>query len=71
MIVLSVDPTLLYLLDDPKDPVAVWQLLLNQFQKKMWANWLALRHRLHSLRLREGQSVQEHVKAMTEVFNEL
>ena len=42
-IVLAVEPSLLYLIGDPKDPVAVWQKLQNQFQKKTWANKLALR----------------------------
>ncbi len=53
----SVDPTLLYLLGDPEDPVAVWK---KQFQKKTWANKLELRRRLYTLRLKEGDSVQEH-----------
>ena len=70
-IVLSVDPSLLYLIGDPEDPVAVWKKLSDQFQKKTWANKLVLRRRLHSLRLKEGDLVQEHVKAMTEIFNEL
>ena len=70
-IVLAVNPSLLYLLGDPEDPVTVWQKLQNQFQKKTWANKLALRRRLHSLQLRDGESVQEHIKAMTELFNEL
>ena len=34
-IVLAVDPSLLYLLGDPEDPVAVWKKLQNQFQKKV------------------------------------
>ena len=67
----SIDPSLLYLIGDPTDPTVVWKRLSTQFQKKMWANKLALRRRLHSLRLKEGQSVQEHVKALTEIFNEL
>ena len=71
IIVLSVDPSLLYLIGDPEDPVVVWKKLSEQFQKKTWANKLVLRRRLHSLRLKEGDSVQEHVKAMIEVFNEL
>ena len=33
-IVLSVDPTLLYLLGDPENPVIVWKKLSDQFQKK-------------------------------------
>ena len=68
---LSVDLTLLYLLGDPEDPVTVWKKLSDQFQKKTWANKLELRKRLYSLRLKEGGSVQEHIRRMTEVFKEL
>ena len=70
-IVLSVDPSLLYLLGDPEDPVAVWKKLSEQFQKKTWANKLSLRRKLNKLRLREGDSVKNHMKSMTEIFNEL
>ena len=70
-IVLAVEPSLLHLIGDPQDPVAVWKKLQNQFQKKTWANKLALRRRLHSLQLKDGESVQDHIKAMTELFNEL
>ena len=45
--------------------------LSSQFQKKTWANRLALRKRLHSMLLKDGQNVQEHVKNMVELFNEL
>ena len=38
IIVLAVDPSLLYLLGDPKDPRAVWQKLEEQFQRKTWSN---------------------------------
>ena len=31
---LSVEPTLLYLLGDPDDPVAVWKKLCDHFQKE-------------------------------------
>jgi hypothetical protein len=71
IIVLSVEPTLLYLLGDPEDPVVVWKKLLDHFQKKTWANKLELRRRLYSLKLREGDSIQEHMKKMVEVFEEL
>ena len=71
IIVLSVDPSLLYLLGDPEDPVAVWKKLSDQFQKKTWANKLSLRRRLSNLRLKDGDSMSNHIKAMTEIFNEL
>ena len=70
-IVLAVAPSLLYLLGDPEDPVEVWKTLENQFQAKTWANKLNLKCKLHNLKLQENQSVQEHLKAMTEIFDEL
>ena len=70
-IVLSVDPSLLYLLGDPEDPVAVWKKLSEQFQKKTWANKLSLRRKLNNLRRREGDSVKNHMKSITEIFNDL
>lgn len=71
IIVLAVDPSLLYLLGDPDNPVTVWKKLENQFQKKTWSNKLELRRKLYSLRLKDGGSVQEHIKAMTEIFESL
>ena len=71
IVVLSVDPTLLYILGEPTDPVEVWKTLSEQYQKKTWTNRLNLRRRLHSLKLKDGESVQSHVKEMTEIFNEL
>ena len=70
-IVLSVDPSLLYVIGDPVDPIVVWQKLADQFQKKTWANKLVLRRKLYSLQLKDGDSVQKHIKAMTEIFDEL
>lgn len=62
---------MLYLLGKPEDSRTVWKKLADQFQKKTWSNKLALRRRLNNLRLNERESVQRHVKAMTELFNEL
>ena len=39
-IVLSLEPSLLYLIGDPDDPGVVWKKLADQFQKKTWANKL-------------------------------
>ena len=69
-IVLSLEPSLLYLIVDPDDPGVVWKKLADQFQKT-WANKLALRRRLYSLKLKEGDSVHNHIKLMTETFDEL
>ena len=53
------------------DPIAVWKKLSDQFQKETWANKLELRRKLYSLKLKEGDSVQEHIRKMTETFEEL
>ena len=71
IIVLSIEPKLLYLIGEPTSPIVVWRTLADQFQKKTWANKLHLRKRLYAMRLKDGGSVQEHVRTMTELFNEL
>ena len=70
-IVLSVEPSLLYLLGDPEHPAIVWRQLQDQFQKRTWANKLALRKKLYSLKLKDTNSVQNHIKEMSEIFEEL
>ena len=46
IVVLAIEPTLLYLIGDPQDPAVVWTKLANQIQKKTWANKLELRRKL-------------------------
>ncbi len=70
-IVLSVDTSLLYLIGEPEDPVVVWEKLAAQFEKKTWATRLDLRRKLHSLKLKDGHSAQEHIKTLTELFDAL
>ena len=71
IVVLSVEPNLLYLLGEPKDPAQVWKTLSDQFMKRSWGNKFELRMKLHSLWLNEGESVQERIRQMTERFNAL
>ncbi len=71
MVVLAVDPSLLYLVRDPVDSAAVWNKLSGQFQKKTWANKLSLRKRLFTMKLGDCGSMNEYVKNMTEIFSEL
>ena len=49
----------------------MWKKLSDQFEKKTWENKLELRRKLYSLQLQEGESVQTHIKTMTEIFVEL
>ena len=68
IVVLAVDPSLLYMLGNPEDPAAVWKKLEEQFQRKTWSNKLQLKRKLFSLKLKDGESVHQHIKTMTEVF---
>ena len=71
-IVLSVDPTLLYIPGtDPENPAVVWKKLTDQFQRKTWVNKLVLQRKLYNLKLKDGQSMQKHVKMLTKIFDEL
>ena len=58
IVVLLIDPTLLYLIGEPTDPKEVWTKLKDQFQKKSWCNKLVMRRKLYSLRLKEDDSIQ-------------
>ena len=71
IIVLAVHPSLLYLLGDPQNPKDVWDKIANQFQKKSWANKYALQKRLSTLKLKEKGSVQQLIKSLMEIFEEL
>lgn len=70
-IVLAIEPSLLYIIGDPEDPEAVWRKLSGQFQKKTWANKLSLRKKLVTMKLSDSGSMREHIKRMTETFDEL
>ena len=71
-IVLSVDQTLLYLPGaDAENPAVVWKKLADLVQKKTWASKLTLRRKLYNLKLKDRQSMQKHVKMLTEIFDEL
>ena len=71
-IVLSVDPTLLYIPGtDPENPAVVWKKLTDQFQRKTWVNKLVLQRKLYNLKLKDGQSMQKHVRMLTKIFDEL
>ncbi len=54
-----------------QDLALVWKKLVDQYQKRTWANKLALRRKLYSLRPKDGDSIQKHIKEMTEIFDGL
>ena len=71
-IVLAVSPTQLYLLGaEPDDPREVWEKLMNQFQRRSWSNKLSIRRKLYDRKPKKGEPIQEHVKGVIELFDEL
>ena len=71
IIVLSVEPKLLYLLGDPTEPTDTWKKLEDTFQKKSWSNKFRLKKNLYGMRLQDGGNLQNHIKQMMEIFDEL
>ena len=71
IIVLSVEYSPLYLVGDPEDPATVRGKLENQFQKRTWAKKQELRCIRFALQLKNSESMQEHVKAVTEILDDL
>ncbi len=71
LVVLLIDPRLLYLIGEPDNPATVWTTLKEQFMKKSWANKPVLRRKLHSLQLKEGSSVKSNIQELTELFHAL
>ena len=70
-IVLSIDPSLLYLVGpEPSSATEVWELLRKQFQKDTWLNRLSLKKRLYNIRLTDND-VNRHIREMTELFQSL
>ena len=57
---LTVQPSLRYLIGDPEDPSEIWQKLESQFQK-----------RTNLFEAKRGRFCTEHIKAMTEIFDGL
>ena len=76
IIVLSMKPELHYPIGrEPEDPVAVWKLLSDHFERKTWGNCYELWKRLISKprmkEIRDGGSVDEHLKSLQEIFDSL
>ena len=71
IVTLAVETWLLYHIDDMTEPKDVWTKLQSVYQKKSWWNQYHLERRLFSMKLRDDGSVNEHLKAMSEIFREL
>ena len=71
LIGLHIQPSLLHCMVMWMTQLLFWRKLADQLQKKTWASKLHLQKRLNSLKLRERDSVNEHIHRLTEIFHEL
>ena len=71
IVVLSIHPSLLYHLSEPTDPKVVWEQLAAQFQRKSWANELALKRRLVRIKQPRDRPLDVHIKELTELLDEM
>ena len=62
LIGLILDPSLFYLIGDKDDRCKVWERLQGQYQHKTWANKMQIRKKLITLKLKEGGSMNDHIK---------
>ena len=72
-IVLSMKPELIG--REPEDPVAIWKLLSDHFERKTWGNCYELWKRLMTTprmkEIRDGGSVDKHLRLLQETFDSL
>ena len=70
-IVLFIEPKILYLIGEPKDPVAVWKTLRDTYQQKSWSNIMDLKRKLTNTKLQPHDTIENHLKRFTEIFDSL
>ena len=72
-IILAMEPSQLYLVgpDEEQNPNALWSKLETIYQQTSFSNRLTLRKKLTTLRLKNGESLQQHIKSLVEIFDQL
>lgn len=82
ILVLSIDPELLYIVGDSFDPIEVWNKIGERFkrlttradvilQRNTWAKKLRLRKCLYRMKLKGKTSVHEHLCKFVKLFSDL
>ena len=61
----------LHLVGEATDPKLLWEKLQSQFQRPTWANRLRVQKRIFNLKLGPSDSIQDHLRTFTPLFEEL
>ena len=70
-IVLAIGASQLYLVTSCEQPRTAWKELRNQFERDTLANKLLLKKRYFRLEMKEGTSIEKHLKHMKELTDRL
>ena len=70
-LVMGIKANLIYLVTSCTTPKDVWDTLRAQFERNTMANKLFLKRQYFTTKMREGNSVQDHLKCMKEISDKL
>ena len=70
-LVMGIQSNLIYLVTSCTTPKDLWDTLKTQFERNTLANKLFLKRQYFTTKMKEGQSVQDHLKNMKEIVDKL
>ena len=70
-LVMGIQSNLIYLVTSCTTPKDFWDTLKAQFERNTLANKLFLKRQYFTTKMKEGQSVQDHLKNMKEIVDKL
>ena len=70
-LVMGISSNLIYLVTSCTTPKELWDTLKAQFERNTLANKLFLKRQYFTTKMREGQSVQDHLRCMKEITDKL
>ena len=68
---MGIQSNLIYLVTSCTTPKDLWDALKAQFERNTLANKLFLKRQYFTTKMKEGQSVQDHLKNMKEIVDKL
>ena len=68
---ISVSASQLYLITSCEEPVEAWTALREHFERDSLVNKLMLKKQYFRMEMKEGTSIEEHIKAMKELTDRL
>jgi hypothetical protein len=67
----AISQNLVYLVSACESPKDIWDALKGHFERDTFANKLLLKKKLFSMKMRENQAAEEHLRSMKEITDQL